>query len=78
VIITDGKTRKLGESDDNESVARLFGETILKIMLSLREADAFASLPLGTKAFFIIEEFDGNWGWPAYEKRKTLGRLRKK
>jgi hypothetical protein len=78
VTLPNGKQRTLGESDDNESVHRLFGEMIRDIVIELRAAGAFEKLPLTPKAFLIIEEFDGNWGWPGYEKRKTLGRLRKK
>lgn len=78
VTLPDGKKRTLDDSDGSESVARLFGEIILEIMLSLRDSGAFNTLPLNPKAFFIIEEFDGLWGWPDYAKRKSLGRLRKK
>jgi hypothetical protein len=77
VKLPNGKTRTLDESDDNESVARLFGEMIRETVFSLRDSGAFDSLPLAPKAFFIIEEFDGQWGWPAYESRKTEGALRK-
>lgn len=77
VTLPNGKTRILDEADDTDSVARLFGETIREIVVSLRDAGAFDSLPLSPKAFFVIEEFDGHWGWPDYKKRKTLGRLRK-
>jgi len=78
VVQPNGKLRTLDESDDNESVATFFGEMILEIMLSLRDSGAFETLPLAPKAFFVIEEFDGQWGWPAYAKRKSQGRLRKK
>lgn len=78
VKLPSGKSRTLDESDDNASVAKFFGETILEIMLSLRDEGAFEDLPLSPKAFFVIEDFDGQWGWPDYKKRKTLGRLRKK
>jgi hypothetical protein len=57
-------------------VARLFGEMLRDLMLSLRDAGALEKLPLAPKAFFIVEEFDGQWGWPAYGKRKTLGSLK--
>ncbi len=45
--------------------------------LSLREEGMLAERPLAPKAFFIIEEFDGYYGWPGYKNRKTLGRLKK-
>ena len=77
VTLPSGKTRTLGDSDDNESVAKLFGEMLLGIMIALRDEEAFDKLPLAKQAFFIIEEFDGNWGWPDYKRRRSLGRLKK-
>jgi len=77
VTMPDGTIRKLDESEDNESVAKLFGEMILEVVKTLRDAEAFERLPLSPKAFFVIEEFAGNWGWPAYSKRKSPGRLRR-
>lgn len=77
VTLPGGKTRTLDDSDDNQSVAQLFGEILLGTMNTLRDECAFDELPLSRKAFFIIEEFDGNWGWPDYKRRKTLGRLKK-
>lgn len=78
VTLLNGKTRALDNSLDYESVAGIFGETIRETMLSLRDAGTLSALPLSPKAFFVIEEFDGHWGWPEYKKRKSLGRLRKK
>jgi hypothetical protein len=78
VILPNDAPRTLGSSDDEESVAKLFGEMILDIIQGLQKEHAFDVLPLTRNAFFIIEEFDGTWGWPKYEKRKSLGRIRKK
>jgi hypothetical protein len=78
VKLPSGKTRTLDDSDDNDSVAQLFGETIRDCMLAARDAGVLDSLPLAPKAFFVVEEFDGHWAWPSYAKRKQLGRLRKK
>lgn len=78
VTLPNGETRTLDDSDDNESVARLFGEMLRDTMLTLRDRGAFGCLPLAPKAFFVVEEFDGHWGWPEYKKRKTLGRLKKR
>lgn len=78
VTLPNGNLRTLDDSDDNESVAKVFGEMIQEILVSLRDAGAFEKLPLSPKAFFVIEEFEGQWGWPSYAKRKTLGRLRTK
>ncbi len=76
VTLPEGATRVLDDSDDNESVAALFGETLRDLMLAARDEGVFASLPLAPKAFFVIEEFGGQWGWPDYDQRKKLGRLR--
>jgi hypothetical protein len=78
VTLPGGKMRTLDDTDDNASVAQLFGEMLRDTMFALRDAGTFDVLPLAPKAFFVIEEFDGHWGWPEYKKRKTLGRLKKK
>lgn len=77
VVLPDGSERTLDDTEDNESVTKLFGTMILDIIQGLQRKHAFDGLPLAPKAFFIIEEFDGTWGWPDYKKRKTLGRIRK-
>ncbi len=69
VKLPSGKSRTLNDADDDVSVAKLFGEMILETVLALRDSSAFNALPLTRKAFFIIEEFDGNWG---YAKRNSL------
>jgi hypothetical protein len=45
-------------------------------VVELRDRGDFGGLPLCADAFFVVEEFDGLWGWPAYEERRRLGRLR--
>lgn len=78
VTLPDGSPHTLDENDDNESVAQLFGEMLRDTLLSLRDAGALTGLPLDPKAFGVIEEFYGNWGWPEYDERKKLGRLKAK
>lgn len=75
VTMPNGEERVLDESADSEIVARMFGELLRDVMVSLRNAGAFAKLPLAPEAFFVVEDFDGQYGWPGYEKRKTLGSL---
>lgn len=77
-IMPNGEERILDEQADNETVAQLFGELLRDVMLSLRDTGAFATLPLSPEAFFVVEDFDGQWGWPGYEKRKSLGSLKSK
>jgi hypothetical protein len=47
------------------------------VVEELRAEGAFDSLPLAPKAFIVVEEFDGNYFWPDYKKRKTLGRIKR-
>jgi len=78
VTLPDEGTHTLDESDDNESVAMFFGEIIRDTMLALRDEGALSELPLDPKAFFIVEEFEGQLGWPEYKQRKEMGRLVRK
>jgi hypothetical protein len=78
VTLPNGTQKTLDESDDTESIAKLFGEMILELMLSLRDSGVFDGLPLASKAYFDIEEFDGNWGWPTNAKQKAQSRLKLK
>jgi hypothetical protein len=59
---------------NGETVVRV-GEMIRDTIVELRDRGDFASLPLRADAFFVVEEFDGAWGWPPYEGRRRLGRL---
>ncbi|MGC1275915.1 MAG: hypothetical protein WBC44_19590 [Planctomycetaceae bacterium] len=76
VVLPDGRPRTLDDSDDNESVAALFGETLRDAMQALNREGKFAGLPRTPGAFFIVEEFNGQYGWPDYDDRKSLGRLK--
>ena len=75
VSLKNGKSKKLDTNDDNHSVAKFFGEQILKLVMEFNDADGFETLPLAKNAFLSIEEYGGRWGWPEYKHRKKLGRI---
>lgn len=77
IVRHDGSTATLQDSDGDEGVNRVFGEMILDLMLKLRDDGTLAKLPLAPKAFMLIEEFDGRYGWPDYKNRRKLGRIGK-
>ena len=64
------------EADDMEAVAAPFGELFKAVLLAARDRDAFAALPLADGCLFGVEEHDGAWGWPTWDDRHTLGRVR--
>ena len=56
---------------DYDTQAEKKGELIKEVILSLRDQGIFKKLNLAEGCDIGIEEFDGGWGWPEYEKRKT-------
>lgn len=76
VSLANGKKKKLDTRDDNDSVAKFFGEQILELVLQMQSANEFDSLPLAKNAFLSIEEYGGRWGWPEYKQRKKLGQFK--
>ena len=75
IKLPNRKTRKLKPSDDMESVATIFGDMIRDTMIDLCKRGELQSLPLAVDAFFRVEEFDGHYGWPDWDDRKTLGKI---
>lgn len=76
VTLPDGSASTIScISHSHAMIAELFGTMLRDTIISLRDDGRFAGLPLTDDAFFIIEEFDGHWGWPMYDERKTLGSL---
>jgi len=51
-----------------KSFASLLGRTIKGLLLQVKKDGVFAPLPRREGCQIDIEEFNGNWAWPAYEK----------
>lgn len=56
---------------DYDAQSEKKGELIKKVILKLRDEGIFKELNLAEGCDIGIEEFDGGWSWPEYEKRKT-------
>ena len=72
LTLTNGKTKKLVEDDD---LAAYVGETLKGILLQARKERCFKDLPLAKKNSMGIEDHDGAYGWPDYDKRYKDGRV---
>jgi hypothetical protein len=72
LILPNGKKRKLAEYDE---LAEPVGEMLKEILLQARAEKRFKDLPLAKKCSMGVEDHDGAYGWPAYEKRYKDGRV---
>ena len=72
LVLPNGKRKKLGEDDD---LAEPIGEMLKGVLLLARKDKCFDDLPLAKKSSMGIEDHDGAYGWPDYDKRFKDGRL---
>jgi hypothetical protein len=73
LVLTDGTALQLTQQTHNqEALVGVFGEMLRDTLLALRDEGALTPLPLADDAFLLIEEFDGNWGWPARGKKNRV------
>jgi hypothetical protein len=66
IILTDG-TRRPGKLSE-KAFAAMFGKMIKDVLLQAKKEGLFAPLPCHNRCQIDIEEFNGNWAWPAYDK----------
>ena len=72
LTLPNGKKRKLGEDDD---LAEPVGEMLKNLLLQARKDKCFKDLPLAKKSCMGVEDHDGAYGWPDYDKRLKDGRM---
>jgi hypothetical protein len=72
VTLLDGKSKSIKAGAGDEKVAEVFGSVLLAIARDAIATGTFKPLTLSDKCQLDIEEFDGNWGWPA--KYEDCGR----
>lgn len=48
---------------------------LVDLLTEMRDDGSLQELPLASKAFMVIEEFDGRYFWPDHKTRKTAGRI---
>jgi ankyrin repeat protein len=69
VITFDGKTVTFTPETSPEEFAKPFGEMLVDILKTARGAGLFNDLPKGTRCVLGVEELEGNFAWPVYEKQ---------
>lgn len=72
VTLPNGKKQTLGEDDD---LAEPVGVMLKDILLQARKDKCFNGLPIAKKSCMGVEDHDGAYGWPEYEKRFEYGRV---
>jgi hypothetical protein len=72
LTLPNGKSQTLGEDDD---LAEYVGEMLKSILLQARKDKRFQDLPLAKKCSMGVEDHDGAYGWPDYDKRYKDGRV---
>jgi hypothetical protein len=72
LTLPNGKKQKLGEDDD---LAETVGVMLKDILLQARKDKCFQKLPIAKKSSMGVEDHDGAYGWPDYDKRYKDGRI---
>lgn len=72
LALPNGKKKTLG-ADDN--LAQPVGMMLRDILLQARNDQCFSDLPLASKSSMGVEDHDGAYGWPDYDKRFKDGRV---
>jgi hypothetical protein len=72
LVLPNGKKRKLGEDDE---LAEPVGQMLKDILIQARKDKCFKKLPLAKKCSMGVEDHDGAYGWPDYDKRYKDGRV---
>ena len=63
-VLLSGERLDLPAGTDEETVAAIFGQTLLAVALDATAAGSFDALPLRDDCQLDLEEFDGLWAWP--------------
>ncbi|MEL7496973.1 MAG: hypothetical protein AAFN77_05145 [Planctomycetota bacterium] len=72
LVLPNGKKRKLGE---DEGLTQPVGQMLKDILIQSRKDKSFKELPIAKKCCMGVEDHDGVFGWPDYEKRYRDGRV---
>jgi hypothetical protein len=70
IVLPDGTRCDLSAGNTAPLTAAL-GDMLRAILIQAREGSVFAALPKTPRCELGVEEQDGSYGWPDYEKRGT-------
>jgi hypothetical protein len=68
LVLPDGGKEELKAGATDRLIAAI-GDMLRGVLLRARDEGLFAGLPRAGRCELGVEEQDGNYGWPAYEKR---------
>ncbi|WP_165068872.1 hypothetical protein [Paludisphaera rhizosphaerae] len=68
LILPDGTPRELS-SGDTASLVAVLGDMLRGVLLKARKDGIFAALPKASNCELGVEEQEGSYGWPEYERR---------
>ncbi|MEQ8791156.1 MAG: hypothetical protein RIC55_33145 [Pirellulaceae bacterium] len=71
LFLPNGRKRKLGA---HEELAEPVGRMLTDLLLRARKDNCFQELPLAKKCSMGVEDHDGAYGWPDFDKRYKDGR----
>ena len=52
------------------------GDMLKSVLLKVRDERAFDKLPLANLTVMALEEINGSFGWPEYEKLNSVANVR--
>lgn len=65
--------KKVIEKDNLDDMATHIGEMLKGVLIQAREDGVFAKLPLAERCIMGVEDLEGAYGWPLYERRVKDG-----
>ena len=69
IVLSDAKEKKL-RKESFDQLTTILGELLRDVLIRARADGVFADLPKAARCEMGVEEHDGAYGWPVYEKRE--------
>ena len=70
----DGTLFEIPPSQEGvEALSMLVGEMLKEVLFKLKVEGVLFSLPLSENAFMGVEDINGYWGWPPYDRLRDEG-----
>lgn len=73
LVLPDGSKQRV--TQDDEGLSEAIGEMLKNLLIQARKAKLFADLPLAENCIMGVEDHDGAYGWPEWEKRHKDGKV---
>lgn len=73
VVLPEGT--KIRVTQDDDGLTEAIGDMLRDLLIKARKAKLFELLPRTEGCLMGVEDHDGNYGWPEWEKRSKDGRV---